>query len=107
MLDKAYNFAARTVSGTDIDEFPIETVTRIDWSVKTGIVCTTSDPVVDPAGTVTLAGTEATPGKVLQSAMIEPPFGAGAANLKLKLTPVPPGTEGAATPTDTIVLATT
>ena len=58
----------------------------------TGLVLTGKVAVVPPAGTVTLAGTLATPGLVLESDTTVPPLGAGALSVAVPVEELPPVT---------------
>src|SRR3989442_1594166 len=65
-------------------------VTEVD--VATGLVLTVKVAVVAPLGTVTLDGTVATPGLVLERETRAPPLGAGPLNVTVPVEELPPVT---------------
>src|SRR5712691_2932450 len=58
----------------------------------TGLVLTVKDAVVPPVGTVTLAGTVAAPGLLLDRLTTAPPLGAGALSVTVPFEELPPVT---------------
>jgi hypothetical protein len=77
-----------TVSTVERSAAPI--VTEVE--AVTGLVDTVKLANVAPAGTVTLAGTEATPGLLLESRTSAPPGGAAALRITVPIEAVPPRT---------------
>ena len=71
----------------------------------TDVVEMLNTPVVDPADTVTLDGTAATPGSPLDNATTAPPDGAAAVSVTTPCAPVPPVTLDGDSASDCIVTA--
>ena len=62
--------------------------------MPTALVRTVNEALVPPAGTVTLAGTVATPTLLLERATAAPPLGAWALNVTVPVDEFPPVTLG-------------
>jgi len=65
-----------------------------------GVVVTGTCKYLVPAGTVTVGGTEAAPGLLLERLTGQPPAGASAPRLMTRVAFVPPATEEGVTPSD-------
>jgi hypothetical protein len=92
MLPRWSGDCGTTVNVADLLVPPPVAVMVTDRESFTAVVLTVKVPLVAPAGTVTLAGTLATAGLLLDSDTTSPPEGAAAVNVTVPVTGLPPTT---------------